>query len=87
MKHKKYSMTLTEEEREWFHELAKSEKKSIAIMIIECFRKKSDKLGIVLPVNTIPDNKRKYHVEDHSTTYKELNFRELTEEIFQMSFI
>ena len=87
MKNKRYSMTLTEEEREWFHELANTEKKSIAIMIIECFRKKSEKLGITLPVNTIPGNKRKYRENDHSPPYKDFYLREIKEENFQMNFI
>ena len=87
MKHKKYSMTITEEERNWFHELAKVEKKSIAIMIIECFRKKSEQLDIDLPENTIPDNKRHYHYNEQIVPYKELSVREIKEENFQISFI
>ena len=87
MKHKKYSMTITEEERKWFHELAKSEKKSIAIMIIECFRKKSEQLGIILPEKIILDNKRQYHYNEQADSYKELYDREIKEENFQMSFI
>lgn len=84
MRHKKYSMTITEDEREWFHSLAKTQKTSIPLLIIHCFRKQSKQLGINLPENIIPDNKRQYQCQyaETSPVYKEIK-----EESFQMSFI
>lgn len=85
MSHKKYSMSITEEERQWFHELAKAERKSIPIMIIECFRNKSRKLKISLPEEIIPDNKRIYRKEDHKFTYKEMYLKDLLENSIQIN--
>lgn len=84
---KKYSMVITDDERNWFHELAKQEKKSIPTMIIACFRKKSEKLGIPLPHNIIPDNKRLYRNYDHSHLYREGSLKKMLEENPQISFI
>ena len=77
-------MTITEEERNWFHELAKAERKSIPIMIIECFRNKSRKLEIPLPKEIIPDNKRIFRKEDHEFTYKNIYLRNLIEKPIQI---
>lgn len=87
MKHKKYSMCITEDERQWFHDLAKAERKSIALMIIQCFRKKSEHLGISIPQSIIPDNKRKYRSDDHGITFKELYVKELVKEDLQLTFL
>ncbi len=87
MKHKKYSMFITEGERKWFHELSKAERKSIPAMIIHCFRRKSEQLGIPLPEDIIPDNKRIYREVDHSLTFKGLYVKELCKEELQISFI
>ncbi len=87
MKHKKYSMAITEEERKWFHELAKVERKSIATMIIHCFRRKSEQLGIPLPEDIIPDNKRIYREDDHDITFKGLYIKRITENNVQISCI
>ena len=87
MKHKKYSMTITEEERTWFHELARAEKISIPLLIRQCFRKKSEQLGIALPENTIQDNKRHYNYNEHAVSNKELYVREIKEENFQINFL
>ena len=87
MKHKKYSISITEDERQWFHELAKVEKKSIALMIIQCLRKKSEHLGISLPQRIIPYNKRQYRGDYHGSTNRKTSFRKIMEEDLQITFL
>ena len=87
MKHKKYSMSITEDERQWFHELAKVEKKSIALMIIQCLRKKSEHLGISFPQNIIPYNKRQYREDSYGSTNREIPFRKIMKEDLQITFL
>lgn len=87
MEHKKYSMATTENERNWFHTLSKKEKKSIPLMIIECFRKKSRILGIPLPEKIIPDHKRNYRKYDHCPQDRENSLKRMLEESPQLSFI
>jgi len=87
MSRKKYSMVITEDERNWFHEIAKEERKSIPFMIIECFRKKSDELGIPLPNNIISDIKRMYREYDHTGLQRGLSFKKVLEETPQLNFI
>ena len=87
MKHKKYSMSLTEDERCWFHDLAKAEEKSIPFMIIECFRKKSERLGILFPETIIPDHKRVYREDYHSSINRTIGSRKISEEDFQLNFL
>lgn len=87
MKHKKYSMSITEDERQWIHELAKAEKKSIALMIIQCLRKKSEHLGISLPRSIIPYNKRQYQGDYHDSTKRETSFRKIMKEDLQITFL
>ncbi len=87
MSRKKYSMVITEDERNWFHEIAKEERKSIPFMIIECFRKKSEKLGIPLPNNIISNIKRLYRESDHTSLHREFSFKKLMEETPQLNFI
>ncbi len=87
MKHKRYAMAITDGERKWFHELAKTERKSIPTMIIQCFRKRSEQLGIPLPEDIIPDNKRIYREDDHDITFKGLYIKRLTENNVQISCI
>ena len=83
---KKYSMVITEDERTWLHKIARQEKKSISLMIIECFRKKSRILGIPLPGNRIPDNRRNYQ-EFGYVSQREISLKKILEEIPQLSFI
>lgn len=80
-------MSITEDERQWFHDLAKAEKKSIALMIIQCLRKKSEHLGISLPQSIIPHNKRQYREDYDGSTNREISLRKTMKEDLQITFL
>ena len=88
MKHKKYSMSITEDERQWLYELARAERKSIALLIVQCLRKRSKHLGIALPQTIIPNNKRQYQEDYYVSTNREISVRKIIkEDLQQISFL